>query len=264
MKLNSFWVALLRRWYLTVGGVMLAFGITVLAVVRIGPNYEAEGSVLLLPPAATTQADSVDSGPGNPYLNLNGLSQARDVVLRSMKSRASMDALTTREPRAAYEFTPDYTTSAPVVVIDVTSHSAAVSTAGLEAAMEAVPQTLRSMQAGLKLQQASFITSKQLSKDNVPKLVRSGQVRTGIVVGVGVLTLSLLSLALVDGYLESRERRRTPRRHGNGSHQFGNERNSRNTTSTRSKRTTPGVEDGNALVGRPDRHDVDAHSPTKR
>lgn len=213
MELNAFWAALLRRWYLTAGGVVLAIALTFVVVGRIGPTYKAEGSMLLFPPAATGPNGSVNLTQGNPYLNLGGLSQARDVVIRSLKSKSTMDDFARKEPRATYVVTPDYTTSGPILVLDVTSHSRDAATEGLKVLMATVPQTLISMQSGLDLKPAAYITSRTLTADRSPEVVRSGQVRSGIVVGTAVMAITLLLLALLDGILEARTSRKRPTKH---------------------------------------------------
>ncbi len=207
MELNAFWTALLRRWYLTVGGGVLAVALTVFIVGQIGPTYKAEGTVLMFPPATTIQNGTTVETQGNPYLLLGGLSQARDIVLRTMKSKTISDAFTKRQPNAEYTVNPDFTTSGPIIVIDVTSHSSTDSVKGLADAVNTVPGVLNSMQSGLGLPASGYITSRVLTVDTKPQVVRSSQIRSGIVVGALVLLVTLLLLALLDGLLEARKER---------------------------------------------------------
>lgn len=211
MELNAFWAALLRRWYLTVAGVALAIAITALMVVRIGPTYKAEGALLLFPPTTTIKNGTTVETQGNPYLMLGGLSQARDIVIRSLDSRSAKKQFEEQEPLATYEVTPDFSTSGPIIVIDVSAPSQSAAVAGLKTVMSTVPGTLKALQSGLDLPQSAYITSRKLTADTIPEVVRSGQIRSGIVVGVVVMALTLFLLALLDGLLESRPSKGTRR-----------------------------------------------------
>lgn len=204
MEMNAFWAALLRRWHLTLAGLGLAIAVTMLIVTNIGPTYKAEGSQLLFPPITTTTSGRAIETQGNPYLMLGGLNQARDIVIRALNSRSVGEQFAQKEPLAKYDVTPDFATSGPIIVIDVSAPSPAAATAGLKTAMGMVPGTLQNLQSGLKLPSSAFITSRQLTSDKVPEIVRSSQIRIGIVVGVVIMGTVLLLLGLLDGLLKSR------------------------------------------------------------
>lgn len=208
MELNALWRAARRRWYLTAGGALVAIGLTALMVIQIGPTYKAESSVLLFPPTSSFQkkitGTTQESTQGNPYLLLGGLSQARDIVLRAMQSKPATDAFARRQPNAQYEVTPDYTTSGPIIVIDVTSKSPTDAVRGLQDAVNTIPDVLASMQSGLSLPDNGLITSRVLTTDTTPEVVHSDQIRSGILVGAVVSVVVLLLLALIDGLLQAR------------------------------------------------------------
>lgn len=204
MDMNVFWAALRSRWYLTVLGVLIAAAITALAVIRIGPTYEAEGSMLLFPPTTTIKNGTTLETQGNPYLMLGGLSQARDIVIRTLESRTATAEFTEQEPLATYEVTPDFSTSGPILVLTVSAPSPDAAASGLSRLMSNVPGTLEQLQSGLDLPKAAYITSRTLTADVKPAVVRSGQIRSGIVAGAVVLGGMLFLLGLVDGLLKTR------------------------------------------------------------
>jgi uncharacterized protein involved in exopolysaccharide biosynthesis len=90
VQVRDLLLALWRRWYLVLAVVLAAAGATVATVVLVGPTYEAKGATLLIPPGATVQQRlNVGASSGNPYLALSGLTQARDVVIRSVSAQAT-------------------------------------------------------------------------------------------------------------------------------------------------------------------------------
>ncbi len=211
--------ALLRRWYLTLTGVALAVAVTAFAMIQIGPTFKAEGTVLLLPPVTTIKTGSAVETQGNPYLMLGGLSQARDIVIRALQSKSATDAFAEKHPNVTYEVTQDFTTSGPIIVLDVSAPNRSAAVDGLTALTATVPGTLKSLQSQLNLPDTAYITSTVLSADQDAEAVRSGQMRMGIVIGVVSIGGVLLLLALLDGLLQSRRsgggrpRGRTPRPH---------------------------------------------------
>lgn len=207
MSLNAFWSALLRRWYLTLGGGIAAVALTALIVVQIGPTYKAEGSVLLFPPTTTLKSAKNIETQGNPYLLLGGLTQARDIVIRTLKSTKNINEFAEQIPDATYDVTPDYTTSGPILVFEVKSRSPEAATTGLQTVMKDVPISLTELQSDLNLSAAAQITSRVVTADAKAQVVRSSQIRTGIVVAAMIGVLTLLLLGLIDGLLAARKRR---------------------------------------------------------
>lgn len=208
MELKPFWAALLRRWYLTVVGLALTIVLTFLMVARIGPTYEAEGTMLLFPPMSTIKNGTTVETQGNPYLMLGGLNQARDIVLTALSARSAREEFAAQHPSSEYEVTPDFTTSGPLIVIAVRAESAQDAVAGLAAMPEAVKDTLASIQSDLHLPRSAYITAKTLSADASPEVVRTGQIRGGIVAGAVVMVIMLFLVGLSDGLLTARADRR--------------------------------------------------------
>jgi len=99
MFLKNFALALLHRWYLVVLGLVLAgFGAT-MAWTNTDTRYEAQASILLLPPPNVTR-DALPAGDGNPLLYLSDLNQARDVILNAVSSQAVREEFAQHFPGA--------------------------------------------------------------------------------------------------------------------------------------------------------------------
>ncbi len=203
MQLNAFGAALLRRWYLVVLSLGLAIGASAYVVSDVGPTYEVEGTVLLFPPTSSTTSGDQSVTQGNPYLYLGGLNPARDILIRSLTSRGERDELASLHPGADYTMESDISTSGPLMVIDVSSGSAAESVAALNTLLDRVPNALDTLQTDLGIDSEDFITSSTLTADDRPQVIHKSQIRAGIVAGAGMLALCLLLVGLVDGLLLS-------------------------------------------------------------
>lgn len=211
MRLQDFWTTLVRRWYLALFALVLAIGGTFYIIDKVGPTYEAEGSVLVFPPVATVQRETQLQTQGNPYLVLNGVSQARDIVIRALTSKSTLDELADQYPDATFEATPDFTNSAPIILITTDAGSAEEATAALAAIMDRVPKILDDLQSGLDLPSQAMITSRPLVADNEPEAKHSNQIRAGIVAAVLALGIGFLLVGLLDGLLAGRADRKGPR-----------------------------------------------------
>lgn len=204
MRLKDFWTTLVRRWYFVLIALALAAGGTFYVIDKVGPTYEAEGSVLVFPPVATVQRETELQTQGNPYLVLNGVSQARDIVIRALTSKSIVDELANEYPDSTFEATPDFTNSAPIILITAKAGSAPEATAALSAVMGRVPKILDDLQSGLDLPSQAEITSRPLVADTEPDPVYSSQIRAGIVAAVVALGLGLLLVGLLDGLMTGR------------------------------------------------------------
>lgn len=211
MELKVFWRTLRRRWYLTVVVLALMVGGTAYVVRDVGPTYKAEGSALVFPPASSVKADGGVKTAGNPYLELAGVNQARDVVIRTLKSRTVQEEWAEDFPDMEYEATPDFTNSAPIILFTVEGGTSESSAAGLDDLMSRVPAILLDLQDGLGLEEQSYVTARKLTQDATPAVVRKSQIRAGLVAGVGIGGLGLMLLALVDSLLTALARRREQR-----------------------------------------------------
>jgi hypothetical protein len=213
VELRVFWSALLRRWYLLLVVIACAGYGAYSVFTHVGPTYKAEGASLIFPPMATVQRAAATTTLGNPYLELNGVSQARDIVIRSLTAKSTQERLAAEYPNATFEATPDFTNSAPIIQITVESPQAAESVAAMRAMLALVPPTLVQLQEGLGLSDGEKITARQLLADQEATPVHKSQIRAGVLAGAGILCIGLLMIGLVDGMLTHRRRIRARRAH---------------------------------------------------
>jgi hypothetical protein len=225
VQLKVFWATLLRRWYFVILVLIGTVAASYFVVDKIGPTYEAKGAVLLFPPVTSVQQGSKSGTVGNPYLMLGGLNNARDIVIRALTAKATREELCQQRsdigyeamrsqlckprPSVMYEAAPDFTNSAPIVLITVDAGSATNAVTGLNAVMERIPAVLTDLQEGLNLEGNAEITSLPLVTDRQPDVVHKDQIRAGIVVGAGTLGLGLLMIGLLDGLAGARRSRGT-------------------------------------------------------
>lgn len=212
MRIKDFWTTLVRRWYIALIALFLAIAGTFYIVQKVGPTYEAEGSVLVFPPVATVQRETELQTQGNPYLVLGGVSQARDIVIRALTSKATQEELANEYPDSSFEATPDFTNSAPIILITTKASSSDQAVAALAAVMDRVPSILVDLQSGLDLPTEAQITSRPLVADPSPDPVYSTQIRAGLVAGVAALGLGLLFVGLLDGLLAGRATKKRPKK----------------------------------------------------
>ncbi|WP_375422886.1 hypothetical protein [uncultured Friedmanniella sp.] len=229
MQVGDLLLAMRRRWYLVLAVVLVAVAATLGTVWLVGPTYEAKGAMLLIPPGATVQQRlGTGASTGNPYLALSGLTQARDVVIRSVGAQATRLEICERSgdaayeamrkdlclgrPTISYEVTPDFDSSAPVVLVTVEADTAMDAVTALTVVMDQVPVALTDLQSSLNLRPKTSITSISVMADRVPQVVRKDQVRAGVVAGGGVLAVGILLIGLIDGTFSTMwERRRSHR-----------------------------------------------------
>lgn len=204
MELRDIWSALVRRWYFMVLVLIATVAAGYGAVIQIGPTYTATTAVLVFPPYESQESAGPDTVVGNPYLELNGVGQARDIVIRALSSKTTLDELAEQFPETTFTATPDFTNSAPIIVVQVESGDPARAVEAAVAMAARIPPELDKLQADLGLEQKDLITSRVLIADTTAEEERSDQVRGTILVAAIVLALGLLSIGLIDGLLERR------------------------------------------------------------
>lgn len=203
MKLRTLGRALLRRWYAALAGLLAVAGLAYVLYGAVPVDYKASGSVVLLPPSK-----SVGAG-GNPYLFLNGLGQAMDVLTRRLTAPDVSERLMRDFPEATYTAAPDVTSGSSILVVAVKSRDSGVSARALRAVLDSVPAELAAMQVALAVPSEARIGSMPVA-DPAPPIAdgkpRLQAVAAASMVGaVGVLMLT----ALLDGLLLRRAARRS-------------------------------------------------------
>lgn len=190
--------SLLRRWYLTLFGLVATLALGFGVFVQVPPTYEMTADVVLLPPAT-----SVLQG-GNPYLQLDGLSQVVDVLTRVLLSQQTLDTVKKISPDSTYTVGQDATTSGPIMIITVNAPTKTEAAATLTELLNTAPSALSGLQTPLSIEPASQVVSKVLAKDKKPTTIGKTRLRFAVAaVGLG-LVLTVLLVALVDGPLSRR------------------------------------------------------------
>ena len=206
MELRTFWRTLLRRWYLTLAVIVLTCAATFLVVGRVGPTYETAGSTLVFPPTQSTWNGGSVKTEGNPLIGLAGVTQARDVVIRSLTSKTVRDEWEEEHPGMSYDATPDFTNSAPIILFTVQGDTAQGSVKALESLMDRVPGILGDLQSDLRLDANGLVTSQPITRDTESTLVQKTQIRAGILAAAVTGCVGLLLIALLDALLAMRAR----------------------------------------------------------
>lgn len=202
MYLTELAQSLKRRWYLLLAVTVLAVIATTFIVSRLPATYRANASIVLVPPE-TTLGDT-----GNPYLFLGGLEQSVDVLSRDLGSEQVREQMAQQGGSAAsYTVTPDYTTSAPIVLVTTEASSAAAADAMLDAVVDQVPVSLARLQTALAVSGSAQITTQLIARSEKPETVMSGRYRAMVMVGGALMVADVLFVAMVDGLLRRRRLR---------------------------------------------------------
>jgi uncharacterized protein involved in exopolysaccharide biosynthesis len=204
MYLRDLLRSLGRRWYFVLVGLAVTAGLCVAAFRVIPVSYNSEASVVLLPPKTSTEPN------GNPFLYLGGLSQAVDVLTRTINSDATAKPLLKANPGAEFTIAADATTTGPIILITSTAPTSARAQAMTSAVLTAVPIALDGIQSELSVKPQSQISVMTIAVDEKGKL--DAKVRTQAVIGIGAVgaVLTILLTGLIDGLLRSRRRRNAP------------------------------------------------------
>lgn len=205
MNLSDTLQALVRRWYILIAGVLLACGAGYGAWTHTSVDYERSASQLLLPSSGL-----LPSNTANPYLYLGGLTQAADVVVRVAGSENTMSAILQRYPGTTVTVSRDPSTSGPVILIIATSTSDRDAAAALNAMVAQTATTLQRVQAEEHIRPNDQITMTTLTVDSKPTLQQRKRLISTGGAAIGVMLITVLSAALVDGLARRRRRAKSP------------------------------------------------------
>jgi hypothetical protein len=203
MTISSLSRVLVRRWYVTVLGILFTLLLGVAAFTKVQPNYSASASVLLLPPQSTKGE--------NPLMNLGAVPGVTGVLSRNMVDSSIADRFAA-EGVAKYSVTPDQTAGGPIVVVTGKGSTAEEALHSMRVVMTQVDPTLMRMQVDLQVPKASLITTKTIQVDTKATVLRKSQTRAVIAaIAIGLL-LTLVAAALADSAIGRWQRRRTAAR----------------------------------------------------
>ncbi|GAA1921534.1 hypothetical protein GCM10009688_28190 [Arthrobacter gandavensis] len=192
---------LLRRWYLVLSGILFTVLLCWGAAWIVPPSYDAQGSMVLMPPSATVGDE------GNPYLQLGGMSEALDVLVRQANAPAVRDRVLEEYPSASYTIEPDRSTSGSIVVVQATAETEAESLTVLDTALQTLPAVLTRMQDELEVIPAQRIDIMPVVVDAEAALNSKQTLQALAVAVVAGLSGTFLLTGLADGLLLSRRAR---------------------------------------------------------
>lgn len=192
---------LVRRWYIVIPGLLVAVAVAIAAWQLIKPTYERTGTQLLLPGTASIPE------AGNPYLYLGGLSQAADVLVTAMSSENELGPILEDHPGAEIVVSRDPMTSGPQVLTTVTARSDAEAGEILAAVMVTTEDVLDGLQDVDGITAGNRIGIKTITQDTQSTLEQKNRMLGVAAAGLGVVVVTLVAAALIDG-MSTRRRRR--------------------------------------------------------
>lgn len=201
---------LLRRWYITVPGLLLAVAVALGVYAKVPPEYERTATQVLLPGEG-----SVPEGATNPYLYIGGLTQAADIIVRVLASEEIAGAVAKDHPGTKVVVERDPTAAGPLIQIRVTSDDDAVAGAALTQLTDETARVLAQLQKEQHVSRKDTMTSSTLTFDEVGQPQQ--KMRLALTAGAGLLlaALALVAASLVDGLLRDTARQeRNARCHG--------------------------------------------------
>jgi len=204
MNLAGAMRALVRRWYISIPGILLAVGLAVGVWAAVPPGYERSATQLLLPGTDSIPEDA------NPFLYLSGLSVAADVVVQGVGAENILDEISTAYPGAAVEVSRDTSTAGPVIVITVTATSDADAEAVLQELVGRTEIVLDELQDSQDVPASARVTVAPITVDGQSVLQQRERLVLTAGVALAVTVLALLLAALVDGLALQRRRQARP------------------------------------------------------
>ncbi|MFC5931581.1 hypothetical protein D6T64_06425 [Cryobacterium melibiosiphilum] len=197
MNLRDLTHIVFRRWLLVLLGVLVTGGVCYGLFTTVPVSYVARTSLVMLPPATVVQG-------GNPFLYLGGLGQALDVLTRKINADEVAKPIEASYPDAAFTAMADSATSGPILLVEGTAPTAADALAVTEAAVNAAPGALSSLQTGLSVPAPARITLEPLSVDEKPTVNFRNRVQAIGAAAAAGLIATLLLAAYRDGRVRAR------------------------------------------------------------
>jgi capsular polysaccharide biosynthesis protein len=195
---------LLRRWPLTLLGIIATCGLCVLAVMLVPVKYQAQADLLVIPPVNS-------AGPNtnpNPYLALSNVSDFSAGVGRQMMSGRVVNQLKHQGLDGTYTVLQDPTTIAPILIVTVNGPTAQAALNNLQLVLRTASPTVASIQSDNLVSPADAITIQTLAQPNKPKTVYKSRLRALVVAGAAGLIGTALVVSGVDELLLRRRRGR--------------------------------------------------------
>lgn len=208
MYFSDLTASLRRRKWLVLVAILISAGLCVGASSVLKPTYESQANVVLIPP------DSTVAKGGNPYLYLGNLGQAVDVLIRAANSDEARTAVTADAPDGIYEVSPDWTTSAPMMILTVKAATSDQVSRLQKTVLEQIPVSLTQLQDDLDVPVDSRIGTKVVSSDAEPRADVKSKIRMLAIIAIGSLFLMFLMIAAYDNLRLRLARRKAARAGG--------------------------------------------------
>lgn len=202
--------SLLRRWYIFLLGLLLSAGLGYGAYSVIQPTYEAESSLLLMPPS------EIVGDHGNPYLFLGGMNEALDVLVRRSNAPEAVTAIEEQFSDVKVSSGADRTTSSPIIIVSISGPAEPDVLKALDAGRTTVIRNLESMQNELDVPREMRITTKDLVLANEAEANRKMAIQLAILVTAASSVGTLMFTGFIDGQLLLRARSRQNSNHVQG------------------------------------------------
>jgi hypothetical protein len=203
MQGSDIFGALVRRWYLVALGVAATVALCLMAARFVAPTYEAQASVLLLPPRVISD---VGGNGGNPFLGLGGLGPAASIVSRAMTDSGTAQGLKDQGSQGKYTVAPDLSSSGPVLLVTAAAASPQEALQTLGLVLEEVPRTLSTLQQSVGAPTKTLLTTTVINQDRKSVEVRKSQIRAILVAILAAMGGTVFGVSLIDGLLARRTR----------------------------------------------------------
>jgi len=206
----TFLKTLVRRWKVTVPGLVLTAVLVVGAFAIVKPKYRAQGTLVLLGPKTVPNTDQPDAPPvaHNPLLDLGGLSVVTEVMTQRMTDEAVVRGLVAEGASADFEVQQNLETRSPLLVVIADAKTPQEAEHSLDVVFRGISHELISIQRQDGAVGADeMIRARTLRKDDHASARQGSRTRA---VGAAMVLGLLLTLAAVFG-VEGLDRARRDR-----------------------------------------------------
>ncbi|BAK37878.1 hypothetical protein MLP_48640 [Microlunatus phosphovorus NM-1] len=195
-------LATLRRWYVCLPIVAVAVLMALLAGRTASPEYDATGTVMLTPPRVSSEI-------ANPFINVQGASEALTVILNGPETAAQLDE---RGLTGGVIVTSGSRTS--VIVMRSTAGDQANALGLIDAAIEIGEHELETRQDEAGIAKSSYIGMEVLAAPSITGIANDTAVRVqAVILGLGAVVGVTLAV-LFDDIMGFIRRRRGERQGG--------------------------------------------------
>ncbi|MCU1424039.1 MAG: hypothetical protein JWM51_330 [Microbacteriaceae bacterium] len=202
MNLRDLLRGVARRWYVVLAGLLVTGAACAGLYAAVPLENTASANVILLPPQTVYGED------GNPFLYLGGLSQAVDVLSRTLNAEDIRGVIEKENPDVDFEIGADSSSTGPVILITAKGADASAAIETMYDVLDATPGALESIQVGLSVPPNSLITVETLAADSEVEVDPKNRLQAVIAAAAAGFVASLLLTGFIDARLVSRAARR--------------------------------------------------------